>query len=76
MKKMITVAAAALLSVLVGDLSAMAQANNGGHAASEGGEVYFPNCAAARAAGAAPIYAGEPGYRRKLDRDGDGVACE
>lgn len=39
-------------------------------------EVYYPNCAAARAAGAAPLYAGEPGYRRKLDRDGDGVACE
>jgi hypothetical protein len=39
-------------------------------------ENYYPNCAAARAAGAAPIYVGEPGYRRKLDRDGDGVACE
>ena len=38
--------------------------------------VYYPNCTAARAAGAAPIYQGEPGYRRKLDRDGDGVACE
>ncbi|WP_433471647.1 excalibur calcium-binding domain-containing protein [Saccharomonospora azurea] len=22
------------------------------------------------------MYAGEPGYSRKLDRDGDGVACE
>lgn len=27
------------------------------------GLVYYPNCAAARAAGAAPVYAGEPGYR-------------
>ncbi|MUL85001.1 excalibur calcium-binding domain-containing protein [Mycobacterium sp. CBMA247] len=36
----------------------------------------YPNCAAARAAGAAPLYAGQPGYSRKLDRDGDGVACE
>ncbi|OFB43736.1 hypothetical protein BA059_03190 [Mycolicibacterium sp. (ex Dasyatis americana)] len=36
----------------------------------------YPNCAAARAAGAAPIYAGQPGYSSKLDRDGDGVACE
>lgn len=27
-------------------------------------------------AAAAAIHAGEPGYRRKLDRDGDGVACE
>ncbi|WP_228805459.1 excalibur calcium-binding domain-containing protein [Nocardia higoensis] len=38
--------------------------------------VYYKNCAAARAAGAAPLYAGEPGYRSGLDRDGDGVACE
>lgn len=38
--------------------------------------IYYPNCAAARVAGAAPIRAGEPGYSRKLDRDGDGVACE
>ncbi|TSD98085.1 DUF1524 domain-containing protein [Skermania sp. ID1734] len=39
-------------------------------------QVYYPNCSAARAAGAAPIYAGQPGYSTKLDRDGDGVACE
>nr|WP_309224076.1 MULTISPECIES: excalibur calcium-binding domain-containing protein [unclassified Mycobacteroides] len=36
----------------------------------------YPSCAAARAAGAAPIYRGQPGYSSKLDRDGDGVACE
>jgi hypothetical protein len=41
----------------------------------EGG-VYFANCDAARAAGAAPIHRGQPGYRRALDRDNDGVACE
>ncbi|MGP5044090.1 excalibur calcium-binding domain-containing protein [Glutamicibacter ardleyensis] len=29
-----------------------------------------------KAAGAAPIYRGDPGYSGKLDRDGDGVACE
>lgn len=38
--------------------------------------AYYANCSEARAAGAAPIYAGQPGYSRKLDRDGDGVACE
>lgn len=38
--------------------------------------VYFANCAAARAAGAAPVYRGAPGYSRKLDRDGDGIGCE
>ena len=36
----------------------------------------YANCAAARAAGAAPLYAGQPGYSSRLDRDGDGVACE
>ena len=38
--------------------------------------VYFPNCKAARAAGVAPLYVGQPGYRTGLDGDGDGVACE
>ena len=38
--------------------------------------AYYPNCAAARAAGAAPIRVGDPGYRAGLDRDRDGVACE
>ncbi|QCO97258.1 DUF1524 domain-containing protein [Arthrobacter sp. 24S4-2] len=38
--------------------------------------AYYANCAAAKAAGAAPIYAGQAGYRAALDRDSDGVACE
>lgn len=45
-------------------------------AAPDASSVYYQNCAAARAAGAAPLYAGEPGYRPKMDGDGDGVACE
>jgi hypothetical protein len=40
------------------------------------GQVYYPNCDAVRAAGAAPVRRGDPGYGRHLDRDGDGVACE
>lgn len=36
----------------------------------------FRNCAAARAAGAAPLYRGRPGYGAHMDGDGDGVACE
>ncbi|RVW01735.1 GmrSD restriction endonuclease domain-containing protein [Rhodococcus spongiicola] len=40
------------------------------------GEVYYPNCTAARAAGAAPLRIGQPGYRLGMDGDGDGVACE
>jgi endonuclease YncB( thermonuclease family) len=39
-------------------------------------EPYYPNCAAARAAGAAPMHRGEPGYRLGLDGDHDGIACE
>ncbi|MCY1214190.1 hypothetical protein D9M72_259970 [compost metagenome] len=38
--------------------------------------VYYANCTAAKAAGAAPIYAGQAGYRAALDRDSDGIACE
>ncbi|MFE4310981.1 MULTISPECIES: excalibur calcium-binding domain-containing protein [unclassified Streptomyces] len=48
----------------------------GDDSSSGGGSVYYRNCTAVRAAGAAPIHAGEPGYGRHLDRDGDGVACE
>ncbi|MHA3700572.1 GmrSD restriction endonuclease domain-containing protein [Jatrophihabitans sp. YIM 134969] len=40
------------------------------------GDVHYANCDAVRAAGKAPLLAGQPGYSRKLDRDGDGVACE
>jgi len=38
--------------------------------------VYYANCAAVRAVGAAPLHRGDPGYRSQLDRDNDGIACE
>ncbi len=38
--------------------------------------AYFGSCAEAKAAGAAPLYSGQAGYRAALDRDKDGVACE
>ncbi|AXT86847.1 calcium-binding protein [Aeromicrobium sp. A1-2] len=38
--------------------------------------TFYANCTAVRAAGAAPIRRGQAGYSRKLDRDGDGIACE
>lgn len=38
--------------------------------------TYYKNCTAARAAGAAPVYLGSPGYGTHLDRDGDGIGCE
>lgn len=39
------------------------------------GAVYA-DCGAVRAAGAAPIRRGEPGWSDSLDGDGDGVGCE
>lgn len=36
----------------------------------------YTNCASARAAGAAPVHAEDPGYSKRLDRDGDGIGCE
>ena len=38
--------------------------------------TYYPGCNAARAAGAAPIYRDQPGYRVEMDGDLDGIACE
>ncbi|WP_241031613.1 excalibur calcium-binding domain-containing protein [Rhodococcus koreensis] len=38
--------------------------------------VSYGSCDEVRAAGAAPIYKGEPGYSTKLDRDKDGIACD
>lgn len=35
----------------------------------------YANCAEVRAAGKAPLYAGQPGYRAELDPDGTGLAC-
>ena len=42
----------------------------------EQADAYYANCTEAKAAGAAPLYRGDPGYRAKLDGDHDGVACE
>lgn len=36
----------------------------------------YRNCTEARAAGAAPVRRGEPGYGPHLDRDNDGIGCE
>jgi hypothetical protein len=36
----------------------------------------YGSCAAARAAGAAPLHRGDAGYSSAIDGDGDGTACE
>lgn len=56
--------------------SAASAGGSGGSAGTSTGSVYYANCTAVRAAGAAPILRGAPGYRAGLDRDGDGVGCE
>lgn len=39
-------------------------------------KIYYAGCNEVRAAGRAPLYKGEPGYREGMDGDGDGIACE
>ena len=56
--------------------SAGGGSGTGGDSDSGGGSAYYENCTAARAAGAAPVRRGDPGYGSHLDRDGDGVGCE
>lgn len=38
--------------------------------------VTYAGCDEVRAAGKAPLYAGQPGYREDMDGDLDGAACE
>lgn len=59
-----------------GDSGGGSGGDSGGGDDDDGGSVYYENCDAVRAAGAAPIHEGDAGYGSHLDRDGDGVACE
>jgi hypothetical protein len=56
----------------IGDLPLLARDDR----SALGPPVRFRNCNAARAAGAAPIHRGQPGYELRLDVDGNGIACE
>ena len=38
--------------------------------------VYYADCDAARAAGKTPLYPGQPGYRKELDPQDTGIACQ
>lgn len=46
------------------------------HASPTSASGAYRNCSEARAAGAAPVRRGDPGYGPHLDRDNDGVGCE
>lgn len=43
---------------------------------SNNGDISFSSCKQAKASGYRRIREGEAGYSRRLDRDGDGIACE
>ena len=47
-----------------------------GPARAPSGEVYYENCDAVRAAGAAPIHPGDPGWQPNFDGNHDGAGCE
>lgn len=77
LRLILAAAAGVLLSMLYergGDLPRVVPQNLFG--TSSGGIVPYRDCAAARAAGAAPLRRGEPGYAPWLDSDQDGVGCE
>jgi len=38
--------------------------------------VYYADCGAVRDAGKAPLYPGQPGYRKELDPQDTGIACQ
>lgn len=65
----LVVAFIALLSIVIGYMLATS-------ATDRWFGTYYPDCDAARAAGAAPLAHNSPGYRPELDHDGDGIACE
>lgn len=60
----------------IGFSSNYSEPNNQEVAPQAAASVYYKNCSAARAAGAAPVYSSDPGYGSHLDRDGDGIGCE
>lgn len=62
------------LQAEVDNLQSSSVASSSGSSSST--TAYYENCTAARNAGAAPVYAGDPRYGSHLDRDGDGVGCE
>lgn len=74
-RETIPIAAIAVFAAVYALTPAQRSASVAGEPQAES-SVYFPSCAAARAAGVAPINRGEPGYRPPLDRDDDGIACE
>lgn len=69
--------ASAATAAFVGGCLLLSPWAAGGQSRSEvEASVYYPGCNEVRAAGRAPLYRGQPGYRVGMDGDGDGIACE
>jgi len=65
-----------LLAIMLGGVILTLPMTGAAKKSSGNSTVYFKSCKEARAAGYSDIKKGEPGYSSKLDRDGDGIACE
>ena len=65
-----------LLAILLGGVILALPMAGATKKSSGNSTVKFRSCKEARAAGYSDIKKGEPGYSSKLDRDGDGIACE
>ena len=65
-----------LLAIMLGGVILTLPMTGAAKKSSRNSTVYFKSCKEARAAGYSDIKKGEPGYSSKLDRDGDGIACE
>jgi hypothetical protein len=59
------------VALVLGASPALAASSGSG-----GDSAFFNNCSEARAAGQTNIPQTQSSYRRALDRDGDGIACE
>ncbi|WP_405558598.1 excalibur calcium-binding domain-containing protein [Streptomyces canus] len=57
-------------------VTAQAEADTGSGSDADSDSTHYADCTEARAAGAAPIHRGEPGYASHLDRDNDGVTYD
>nr|DAK14203.1 MAG TPA: Excalibur calcium-binding domain protein [Caudoviricetes sp.] len=65
-----------LLTIMLGGVILALPVTGAAKKSSGSSTVKFRSCKEARAAGYSDIKKGEPGYSSKLDRDGDGIACE
>jgi excalibur calcium-binding domain-containing protein len=61
---------------IVGAASLRLPATNERQAPASHPVPHYRDCHAARVAGTAPLFRGEPGYEPRLDADNDGIACE